>query len=85
MVIDFRKLDKDTRKDHYPLPFIDQILERLSKHTHFCFHDGYSGFSQLPVAQPGQENTTFTCPFGTYAYRRMPFGLCMHLLSSKDA
>ena len=46
MVIDFRKLNKATKKDHYPLPFIDQMLERLSKHTHFCFLDGYSGFSQ---------------------------------------
>ena len=76
MVIDFRKLNKATRKDHYALPFIDQMLERLSKHTHFCFLDGYSGFSQIPVSQPNQEKTTFTCPFGTYAYRRMPFCLC---------
>ena len=75
-LIDFRILNKATRKDHYPLPFIDQMLERLSKHTHFCFVDGYSGFSQIPVSQPDQEKTTFTCPFGTYAYRRMPFGLC---------
>ena len=75
MVINFRKLNKATRKYHYPLPFIDQMLERLSKHTHFCFLDGYSGFSQIPVSQPDQENTTFTFPFGTYAYRRMPFGL----------
>jgi hypothetical protein len=44
MVTDFRKLNKATRKDHCPLPFIDQMLERLSKHTHFCFLDGYSGF-----------------------------------------
>ena len=43
MVIDFRKLNKATKKDHYPLPFIDQMLERLSKHTHFCFLHGYSG------------------------------------------
>ena len=49
MVIDFRKLNKATRKGHYPLPFIDQMLERLSKQTHFCFLDGYSGFSQIPV------------------------------------
>ena len=48
MVIDFRKLNKATRKDHYPLPFIDQMLERLSKHASFCFLDGYSGFSQIP-------------------------------------
>ena len=52
------------------------MLERLSKHTNFCFLDGYSGFSQIPVSHPDQEKTTFTCPFGTYAYRRMPFGLC---------
>ena len=44
MVIDFRKLNKATRKDHYPLPFIDQMLERLYKHTHFCFLYGYSIF-----------------------------------------
>ena len=76
MVIDFRKLNKATRKDHYPLLFIDQMLERLSKHIQFCFLDGYSGFSQIPVSQPDKEKTAFTCPFGTYAYRRMPFGLC---------
>ena len=76
MVIDYRKLNKATRKDHYPLPFIDQMLEGLTKHTHFCFLDGYSGFSQIPVLQPNQEKTTFSCPFGHFAYRRMPFGLC---------
>ena len=75
MVIDFCKLNKATRKGYYPLPFIDQMLERLSKHTHFCFLDGYSGFSQIPVSKEDQEKTTFTCPFGTFAYRHMPFGL----------
>ena len=52
------------------------MLERLSKHTHFWFLDVYSGFSQVPISQPDQEKTTFTCPVGTYAYRHMPFGLC---------
>jgi hypothetical protein len=52
------------------------MLERLSKKTHFCFLDGYSGFSQIAVKKHDQEKTTFTCPYGTYAYRRMPFGLC---------
>ena len=84
MVIHFRKWNKATRKDHYPMPFIDQMLERLSKHTHFCFLDGYSGFSQIPVSQPDQEKTTFTCPFG------MLIDVCllvyvMHLLPFKDA
>ncbi|KAK1607928.1 hypothetical protein QYE76_031601 [Lolium multiflorum] len=76
MCIDFQKVNKVTKKDHYPLPFIDQMLERLSKNTHFCFLDGYSGFSQIAVKAKDQEKTTFTCPYGTYAYRRMPFGLC---------
>ena len=58
------------------MSFIDQMLERLSKHTHFCFLDGYSGFSQILVSADDQSKTTFTCPFGTFAYRRMPFGLC---------
>ncbi|KAK1662959.1 hypothetical protein QYE76_051118 [Lolium multiflorum] len=49
MCIDFRKVNKVTKKDHYPLPFIDQMLERLSKNTHFCFLDGYSGFSQIAL------------------------------------
>ena len=84
MVIDFRKLNKATRKDHYPLPFIDQMLERLSKHTHFCFLDGYSGFSQIHVSQPNQEKITFTCPFRTFAYRRMPFGLCNALATFQN-
>ena len=76
MCIDYRKLNKANRKDHYTLPFIDQMLEWLSKHSQFCYLDGYSGFSQIPVHKDDQENTTFTCPFGTFAYRRMPFGLC---------
>jgi hypothetical protein len=75
MCIDFRKVNKFTKKDHYPLPFIDQMLERLSKKTLF-FLDGYSGFSQFAVINQDQEKPTFTCPYGTYAYRRMPFGLC---------
>src|ERR1041385_6671607 len=52
------------------------MLERLSKHTHFCYLDGYSGLSQIHVNTADQEKTTFTCPYGTYAYMRMPFGLC---------
>ncbi|CAN6718953.1 unnamed protein product [Malus baccata var. baccata] len=62
--IDYRKLNNTTRKDHFPLPFIDQMLE------------SYSGYNQIVIAPEDQEKTTFTCPFGTFAYRRMPFGLC---------
>ncbi|CAN6720978.1 unnamed protein product [Malus baccata var. baccata] len=74
--IDYRKLNATTRKDHFPLPFLDQMLERLAGHSFYCFLDGYSGYNQIVIAPDDQENTTFTCPFGTFAYRRMPFGLC---------
>eukprot|EP00261_Vitis_vinifera_P031347 XP_019072590.1 PREDICTED: uncharacterized protein LOC109121780 [Vitis vinifera] len=74
--IDYRKLNTVTRKDHFPLPFMDQVLERVSEHPFYCFLDGYSGYFQIEIAVEDQEKTTFTCPFGTYAYRRMPFGLC---------
>ncbi|GJX47283.1 reverse transcriptase domain-containing protein [Tanacetum coccineum] len=73
--IDYRKLNDATRKDHFPLPFIDQMLERLSENEFYCFLDGFSGFFQIPIALEDQEKTTFTCPYGTFAYRRMPFGL----------
>ncbi|RVW68525.1 Retrovirus-related Pol polyprotein from transposon 297 [Vitis vinifera] len=74
--IAYRKLNVMTRKDHFPLPFIDQVLERVSDHPFYCFLDGYSGYFQIEIDVEDQEKTTFTCPFGTYAYRRMSFGLC---------
>ncbi|CAN6583707.1 unnamed protein product [Malus baccata var. baccata] len=74
--IDYRKLNATTRKDHFPLPFIDQMLERLAGYAFYCFLDGYSSYNQIVIAPEDQEKTTFTCPFGTFAYRRMPFGLC---------
>ncbi|KAL1534867.1 hypothetical protein AAHA92_30989 [Salvia divinorum] len=76
MCIDYTKLNAATKKDHFPLPFIDQMLERLAGKQYFSFLDGYSGYFQIYVDPEDQEKTTFTCPFGTYAYRRMPFGLC---------
>ncbi|KAG7594128.1 Ribonuclease H-like superfamily [Arabidopsis thaliana x Arabidopsis arenosa] len=76
MCIDYRKLNAASRKDHFPLPFIDQMLERLANHPYYCFLDGYSGFFQIPIHPNDQEKTTFTCPYGTFAYKRMPFGLC---------
>ncbi|KAK8918276.1 hypothetical protein KSP39_PZI021521 [Platanthera zijinensis] len=74
--MDYRKLNKATRKDHFPLPFIDQVLDKLAGNDFFCFLDGYSGYNQITVSPEDQEKTTFTCPYGTFAFRRMPFGLC---------
>nr|GEU65958.1 reverse transcriptase domain-containing protein [Tanacetum cinerariifolium] len=74
--IDYRKLNGATIKDHFPLSFIDQMLERLAGNKYLCFLHGFSRYFQIPIDPNDQEKTTFTCPFGTYAYRRMPFGLC---------
>nr|GEZ94552.1 reverse transcriptase domain-containing protein [Tanacetum cinerariifolium] len=74
--IDYRKLNDATRKDHFPFPFMDQMLERLAENELYGFLDGFSGYFQIPIDPQDQEKTTFTCPYGTFVYRRMPFGLC---------
>nr|GEX44621.1 reverse transcriptase domain-containing protein [Tanacetum cinerariifolium] len=74
--IDYRKLNDATRKDHFPLPFMDQMLERLTGNEFYCFLDGFSSYFQIPINPLDQKKTTFTCPYGTFAYCRMPFGLC---------
>ena len=74
--IDYCRLNEETLKDHFPLPFMDQMLERISDRPFYYFLDGYSGYFQIEIAAEDQEKKTFTCPFSTYAYRRVPFGLC---------
>ncbi|GJX71385.1 reverse transcriptase domain-containing protein [Tanacetum coccineum] len=73
--IDYRKLNEATQKDHFPLPFMDQMLERLTGNEYYCFLDGFSSYFQIPI-DPKDQKTTFTCPYEMFAYRRMPFGLC---------
>jgi hypothetical protein len=73
--IDYRKLNKATQKDHFPLPFIDEMLERLANHSFFCYLDGYSGYHQILIHLDDQSKIIFTCPYGNFAYRRMSFGL----------
>ncbi|RDY11571.1 hypothetical protein CR513_03764, partial [Mucuna pruriens] len=74
--IDYRRLNQATRKDHFPLPFIDQVLEKLAGKSHYCFLDGFSRYMQIHIAPEDQHKTTFTWLFGTFVYTRMPFGLC---------
>ncbi|GJU07817.1 reverse transcriptase domain-containing protein [Tanacetum coccineum] len=74
--IDYRKLNEATRKDHFLLPFMDQMLERLAENEFYCFLDGFSRYFQIPIDPQHRDKTTFRCPDGTFAYRRMPFGLC---------
>ncbi|GKE44068.1 hypothetical protein Tco_1471352, partial [Tanacetum coccineum] len=74
--IDYCKLNEATRKDHFPLPFMDQMLERLAGNDYYCFLDGFSGYFQIPIYPKDHEKITFTCPYGTFTYRRMSFSLC---------
>ncbi|RDX86933.1 Retrovirus-related Pol polyprotein from transposon 17.6, partial [Mucuna pruriens] len=55
---------------------IDQVLEKLSRKSYYCFLDGFSGYMQIHISSEDQHKTIFTCPFGTFAYTRMPFDLC---------
>ena len=74
--VDFRELNKATLQDYFPLPFINQVLDTLSRKKYFSFLDGYSEYNQIQIALEDQDKTTFTCPWGTFAYRVLPFCLC---------
>ena len=67
--IDYRKLNKATRKDHFPLSFLDQMLDRLVGHEYYYFLDWYLGYNQITISPEDQEKTTFTCSYGTLAFR----------------
>ncbi|GJW75211.1 putative nucleotidyltransferase, ribonuclease H [Tanacetum coccineum] len=60
----------------YPISDSPWMLERLAGHEYYCFLDGFSGYFQIPIALEDQEKTTFTYPYGTFAYKRMPCGQC---------
>nr|GEX63068.1 DNA-directed DNA polymerase [Tanacetum cinerariifolium] len=72
----YRKINDATRKDHFSPLSMDQMLEQLVGNAFYCFLDGFFGYIQIPINLPDQEKSTFTCPYGTFAYRRMPFVLC---------
>ncbi|RDX76482.1 Pro-Pol polyprotein, partial [Mucuna pruriens] len=74
--IDYKRLNKVTRKDHFPLAFIDQVLEKLVGKFHYYFLDGFSGYMHIHNPPEDQHKTNFTWPFDTFAYTQMPFGLC---------
>lgn len=73
--IDYRKLNLVTRKDHFPLPFKDQMLDRLAGYEYYNFLDGCSGYNQIAITPEDQKTTTFTCPYGI-GFQRMSFRLC---------
>eukprot|EP00253_Pinus_taeda_P014676 PITA_14676 len=74
--VDYQELNKATKKDHFPFPFIDQVLDGLAGKKFFSFLDGFSGYNQVQISAEDQDKTTFTCAWSTFAYRVLPFGLC---------
>lgn len=74
--IDYRRLNTATRKNHFPLLFIDQMLERLVGHNYYCFLDRYSGYNQIVVSPEDQDKISLTCLYGIFSYIIMSFGLC---------
>ena len=67
--MDYCKLNAWSKKDHFPMPFMDQMLDRLAEKRWYCFLDGYSGYNQISIAPEDQEKTTFTCLYGTFAFK----------------
>ena len=74
--IDYQKLNTATKKDLFPLPFIDQILDRLEGLSYFCLLNGYSSYNQIVIHPNDKKKTTFTYAFVTFAFRQMSFELC---------
>jgi hypothetical protein len=72
---DFRDLNKACPKDNFPTPFIDQIIDECVGCEAFSFMDGFSGYNQIQIKPKDQHKMTFICPWGRFAYRKMPFGL----------
>ena len=60
--VDYLELNKATKKDHFPLPFIDQVLDGPAGKNLFSFLDGFSGYNQIQISLEEQDKTTFTSP-----------------------
>lgn len=74
--IDYRKLNSNTQKYHFPLPFITLLLEEVGGHARYTFMDGYAGYNQISIALVDIHKAAFTTFWGTFIWVVMPFGLC---------
>ena len=73
--VDYKPLNAATKRDHFPLPFQDEILNEVAGHERYTVCDGYSGYFQISIVKEDQKKTTFITPWGCFAYKVMPFGL----------
>ncbi len=74
--MDYQKLNVQTKKDPFPLPLLDSILDSIVEHEMYSFMDGYNGYNQVKMAEEDKVKMTFILEWGTYTYNVMPFGLC---------
>ncbi|MCO5579588.1 hypothetical protein L7F22_033445 [Adiantum nelumboides] len=73
--VDYKPLNAATKRDHFPLPFQDEIMNKVAGHERYTVCDGYSGYYQIRIAKEDQHKTTFITPWGCFAFHVMPFGL----------
>ncbi len=74
--MNYKALNKKIKKDQYPLPFCEEILEEVTRYEMYTFEDGYKGYHQVKIIPEDQLKTTFTTPWGTFCYTIMLFDLC---------
>jgi hypothetical protein len=74
--VDYRELNKATQKNHFPSPFINEVLDTLSGKKYFSFLDGFNGNNQIKISPKDQNKMNFTFPWGTFSYHVLPFGIC---------
>jgi hypothetical protein len=75
LCVDFRNLNMVSLKENYPLPKMDQIIQKVVGPQKMSMLDGFFGYNKIMVHPDDQENTSFTTPWGTFMYAKMPFGL----------
>ena len=83
--IDYRKLNAATRKDHFPFPFTDQMVEHLAGHDYYCFLDDYSKYNQVPVTPKIRRRQHLIVLLGHSPTVACPLGCAMHPLLFSDA
>jgi hypothetical protein len=73
--VDYTDINKACPKDNFPTPFVDHIVNDCARSEIFSLMDGFSGYNQINIVPEDQHKTTFICPWGTFSYRKLPFGL----------
>ena len=73
--VDYRDINRAFPKDNYPTPFIDQIIDECARSEIFSLMDKFSGYKKINILPVDQHKTVFICPWGTFAYKKVPFGL----------